>query len=95
MKMKLKNLKLNFRRRTRFCSGTTKNGDEVEEDQSSIPSKKHKTDKDGASITSTIIDTAYKEDKSRQNMVKETNTSPISAKIILTHLKKREITTSK
>ena len=56
--------------------------DEVEEDQAYNPSKKHKNDKDDASITSTKknIYTFDKEEKSKENVVKESNTSSISAK---------------
>ena len=56
--------------------------DEVEKYQASVSPKKHKNDKDGASITPTRknIDTVDKGDKSRENVVKEANTSPISAK---------------
>ena len=78
--------------------------DEVEKYQASVSPKKHKNDKDGASITPTRknIDTVDKGDKSRENVVKEANTSPISAKIRLTqstkqrnikHPKKQLITT--
>ena len=53
--------------------------DEVEKYQASVSPKKHKNDKDGASITPTRknIDTVDKGDKSRENVVKEANTSPI------------------
>ena len=55
--------------------------DKIEKYQASVPYKKHKNDKDGASITPTKnnIDTVDKEGKSRKNLVKEANTSPISA----------------
>ena len=50
--------------------------------QAYVPSKKHENDKDDASINpiKTNIDTVDKEGKSRKNVVKEANISPISSK---------------
>ena len=54
--------------------------DKVEKYQASVPQKKHKNGKDGASITpKKYIDTVDKEGKSRKNVVKEANSSPILA----------------
>ena len=56
--------------------------DKFEKDQAYVPSNKHKNDKYGASITptKTNTDTVDKEGKSGKNVVKESSTSPISAK---------------
>ena len=65
--------------------------DKVEKDQACVPSNKHKNNKDGAAISPTKnnTDTIDKEGKSRENVVKEAITYPISETKIFTQLKKQ------